>query len=146
MSLESYYAKIIMISLPFCDAILHCTVFYIIFLYFNHLYKLFILASCKLMATANTNQGGSPEESSVPSENYSLRSEESRLGSEESRRRLSSPTVSWDSELASIRHRLKFVLKLKEEFVCPICRGVVLNPQQNSCGHIYCFHCLQGLL
>ncbi|XP_035770719.1 TNF receptor-associated factor 5 [Neolamprologus brichardi] len=98
------------------------------------------------MATANTNQGGSPEESSVPSENYSLRSEESRLGSEESRRRLSGPTVSWDSELASIRHRLKFVLKLKEEFVCPICRGVVFNPQQNSCGHIYCFHCLQGLL
>uniref|UniRef100_A0A3Q4GNL2 TNF receptor-associated factor 5-like n=1 Tax=Neolamprologus brichardi TaxID=32507 RepID=A0A3Q4GNL2_NEOBR len=48
-------------------------------------------------------------------------------------------------KLASIRHRLKFVLKLKEEFVCPICRGVVFNPQQNSCGHIYCFHCLQGL-
>ncbi|XP_004572683.2 TNF receptor-associated factor 5 [Maylandia zebra] len=98
------------------------------------------------MATANTNQGGSPEEASIPSETYSLRSEEPRLGSEESRRRLSGPTVSWDSELASIRHRLKFVLKLKEEFVCPICREVVLNPQQNSCGHIYCFHCLQGLL
>uniref|UniRef100_A0A3Q0SHX3 TNF receptor-associated factor n=1 Tax=Amphilophus citrinellus TaxID=61819 RepID=A0A3Q0SHX3_AMPCI len=98
------------------------------------------------MATANTTQGGSQEESSFPSEDYSVTSEESRLGSEESRRRLSGPMVSWESEMASIHHNLKFVLKLKEEFVCPICRGVVLNPQQNSCGHIYCFHCLQGLL
>lgn len=53
---------------------------------------------------------------------------------------------SWESELASIQHSLKFVLTLRDEFVCPLCRGVVLNPQQNSCGHIYCYHCLQGLL
>ncbi|KAG8014910.1 TNF receptor-associated factor 5 [Nibea albiflora] len=54
--------------------------------------------------------------------------------------------ASWESELTSIQHALKFVLALKDEFVCPVCRGVVLNPHQNSCGHIYCFHCLQGLL
>uniref|UniRef100_A0A3Q3AZ57 TNF receptor-associated factor n=2 Tax=Kryptolebias marmoratus TaxID=37003 RepID=A0A3Q3AZ57_KRYMA len=74
------------------------------------------------MATSETNLG---------------KSQESNIPSEESIR---------ESELASIQHSLKFVTKLKEEFVCPICKGVVLNPQQNSCGHIYCFHCLRGLL
>ncbi|XP_044045280.1 TNF receptor-associated factor 5 isoform X5 [Siniperca chuatsi] len=96
------------------------------------------LQESKLMATADTKLGGSEESS--------LRSEESRLGSEESRQRSTGPVSSWESELTSIQHSLKFVLTLKEEFVCPVCRGVVLNPQQNSCGHIYCFHCLQGLL
>lgn len=62
------------------------------------------------------------------------------MGSGESR------MSSWESELSSIQHSLKFVLTLSEEFVCPVCRGVVLNPQQNSCGHIYCFLCLRGLL
>ncbi|XP_047433495.1 TNF receptor-associated factor 5 [Mugil cephalus] len=90
------------------------------------------------METADTNLGG-PQEPR-------LQSEESRLGSDESRMRSMGPLISWESELTSIQHSLKFVLKLKEEFVCPVCRGVVLNPQQNSCGHIYCFHCLQGLL
>lgn len=75
-----------------------------------------------------------------------MQSEESRLGSGETRMRSTGPVVSWESELTFIQHSLKFVLTLKEEFVCPVCRGVVLNPQQNSCGHIYCFHCLQGLL
>ncbi|XP_029014083.1 TNF receptor-associated factor 5 [Betta splendens] len=56
------------------------------------------------------------------------------------------PVDSWELELTSIQHSLKFVLKLKEEFVCPVCGGVVLNPQQNSCGHIYCRRCLQNLL
>ncbi|XP_035493832.1 TNF receptor-associated factor 5 [Scophthalmus maximus] len=83
------------------------------------------------MAAADTKLGGC---------------EESRLGSEETRTRSSGPVGSWESELTSIQHSLKFVLKLREEFVCPICRAVVLNPQQNSCGHIYCLHCLQGLL
>uniref|UniRef100_G3Q7M3 TNF receptor-associated factor n=1 Tax=Gasterosteus aculeatus TaxID=69293 RepID=G3Q7M3_GASAC len=39
----------------------------------------------------------------------------------------------------------KFVSPLREEFVCPVCGGVVLNPQQNSCGHIFCFLCLRAL-
>ncbi|XP_068582927.1 TNF receptor-associated factor 5 [Cebidichthys violaceus] len=91
------------------------------------------------MATPDPNRGGC-EESSLPSEDAARRSEESRLGSGESR------MSSWESELSSIQHSLKFVLTLREEFVCPICRGVVLNPQQSSCGHIYCFLCLQGLL
>ncbi|XP_070684369.1 TNF receptor-associated factor 5 [Pempheris klunzingeri] len=75
-------------------------------------------------------------------------SEASSLQAEESTRRLRSTgaVASWESELTSVQHSLKFVLPLKEEFVCPVCRGVVLNPQQNSCGHIYCFLCLQGLL
>ncbi|KAF3852631.1 hypothetical protein F7725_005986 [Dissostichus mawsoni] len=81
------------------------------------------------MATADTKLGGS-EESSLDSVR---RSEESKLSS-------------WESELPSLQHSLKFVLELKEEFVCPICRGVVLNPQQNSCGHIFCLLCLQRLL
>ncbi|XP_031719139.1 TNF receptor-associated factor 5 [Anarrhichthys ocellatus] len=91
------------------------------------------------MATPDPKLGGY-EESSLPSEDVARRSEESRLGSGESR------MSSWESELSSIQHSLKFVLTLREEFVCPICSGVVLNPQQNSCGHIYCFLCLQGLL
>lgn len=84
--------------------------------------------------------------SSLQSEESMRRSQELRLLSEESRMKSTGPIVSWESELTSIQHSLKFVLKLKEEFTCPICRGVVLNPQQNSCGHIYCFHCLQELL
>ncbi|KAM7419961.1 hypothetical protein PAMA_016865 [Pampus argenteus] len=90
------------------------------------------------MATADTKTGGSEESS--------LQSEESMKRSKESRMRSVGPVSSWETELTSIQHSLKFVLKLREEFVCPVCRGVVLNPQQNSCGHIYCFHCLQGLL
>ncbi|CAK6983403.1 TNF receptor-associated factor 5 [Scomber scombrus] len=90
------------------------------------------------MATADTEPGGSEESS--------LQSEESLRRSEELRMRPTGPVSSWETELTSIKHSLKFVVKLKEEFVCPVCKGVVLNPQQNSCGHIYCFHCLQGLL
>uniref|UniRef100_A0A667XUQ9 TNF receptor-associated factor n=1 Tax=Myripristis murdjan TaxID=586833 RepID=A0A667XUQ9_9TELE len=67
-------------------------------------------------------------------------------GAEEEPSRRSGPVGSWESELASVQHSLKFVLKLKDEFVCPICGGVVLNPHQSSCGHIYCSHCLQSLL
>ncbi|XP_037327880.2 TNF receptor-associated factor 5 isoform X1 [Pungitius pungitius] len=52
---------------------------------------------------------------------------------------------SWESALTSVRHSLRFVSPLREEFVCPVCGGVVLDPQQNSCGHIYCFLCLRGL-
>lgn len=80
------------------------------------------------------------------SEETRTMSEESRTMSEEFKLRLTGPVGSWESELISIQHSLKFVVKLKEEFVCPVCGGVVLNPQQNSCGHIYCYHCLQGLL
>ncbi|XP_034535361.1 TNF receptor-associated factor 5-like [Notolabrus celidotus] len=90
------------------------------------------------MAAADTKPGGSEEST--------MRSDESTMRSEESRVRSGGPVPTWESELASIRHSVKFVLALKEEFVCPVCRGVVLNPQQNSCGHIYCYSCLQGLL
>ena len=93
------------------------------------------------MATADTKlEGLQSEESLRRSEELKLGSRDSRLGSEES------GMSSWESELTSIQHSLKFVMTLKEEFVCPVCRGVVLNPQQNSCGHIFCFLCLQTLL
>ncbi|XP_039671673.1 TNF receptor-associated factor 5 isoform X2 [Perca fluviatilis] len=119
------------------------------------------------MAAADTKLGGSEEsslrseesslrsdesslrsdESSLRSEESSLRSKESSLRSEESSLRSKESSLrSWESELTSVQHSLKFVAPLKEEFVCPVCRGVVLNPQQNSCGHIYCFLCLQKLL
>uniref|UniRef100_A0A3B5B2L5 TNF receptor-associated factor n=1 Tax=Stegastes partitus TaxID=144197 RepID=A0A3B5B2L5_9TELE len=78
------------------------------------------------MATGDTDVTQS-QESSLQSEK-STRSEELRLLSEESRMTSTEPVVSWESELTSIQHSLKFVLKLKEEFICPICRGVVLNP------------------
>ncbi|KAM6939644.1 TNF receptor-associated factor 5 [Xenentodon cancila] len=94
------------------------------------------------MATAETNLG----QSGLQSEEPLRRCEESRHESGESRMRMSGHMASWESVLTSMQHSLKFVVKLKEEFVCPICNGVVLNPQQNSCGHIYCFHCLQDLL
>ncbi|CAJ1054168.1 TNF receptor-associated factor 5 isoform X1 [Xyrichtys novacula] len=111
------------------------------------------------METADTQPGGSEEsmmrseesmmrseESMMRSEESRMRSEESMMRSEESRMRSGGPVGSWESELTSRQRSLKFVLALKEEFVCPVCGGVVLNPQQNSCGHIYCYHCLQGLL
>uniref|UniRef100_A0A3P9L5T9 TNF receptor-associated factor n=1 Tax=Oryzias latipes TaxID=8090 RepID=A0A3P9L5T9_ORYLA len=96
------------------------------------------------MASSETT-GGKSQESSLHSDD-ARRSLGSRLESGESPLRSAGSMASWESELGSLQHSLKFVMKLKEEFICPICKGVVLNPQQNSCGHIYCFHCLQGLL
>ncbi|XP_040042804.2 TNF receptor-associated factor 5 isoform X1 [Gasterosteus aculeatus] len=61
------------------------------------------------------------------------------------RRCAESAMSSWESALTSVQHSLKFVSPLREEFVCPVCGGVVLNPQQNSCGHIFCFLCLRAL-
>ncbi|KAG7236918.1 hypothetical protein INR49_000107 [Caranx melampygus] len=55
------------------------------------------------MATADT---GGLDQSSLQSEGSLRRSEESRLGSEESRAK--SSVGSWESELTSIQHSLKF--------------------------------------
>uniref|UniRef100_A0A673MEW5 TNF receptor-associated factor n=1 Tax=Sinocyclocheilus rhinocerous TaxID=307959 RepID=A0A673MEW5_9TELE len=33
---------------------------------------------------------------------------------------------------------LRFVLRLEQQFVCPSCGGIVLNPHQTGCGHIFC--------
>ncbi|XP_034417064.1 TNF receptor-associated factor 5 isoform X1 [Cyclopterus lumpus] len=70
----------------------------------------------------------------------------SPLSEEAPRRSGGSGVSSWETELTSVQHSLKFVSTLREEFVCPVCGGVVLDPQQNSCGHIYCFLCLRGLM
>ncbi|KAG8014918.1 TNF receptor-associated factor 5 [Nibea albiflora] len=60
------------------------------------------------MAAAHSNLGGSIE-SSLQSQD-SVRSDESRV-------RSTGPMASWESELTSIQHALKFVLALKDEFV-----------------------------
>uniref|UniRef100_A0A8K9UPF4 TNF receptor-associated factor n=1 Tax=Oncorhynchus mykiss TaxID=8022 RepID=A0A8K9UPF4_ONCMY len=52
----------------------------------------------------------------------------------------------WESDLTAVQHSLKFVKNLEEHYVCPTCKGVVLNPHQTSCGHISCYRCIQGLL
>nr|ACI66800.1 TNF receptor-associated factor 5 [Salmo salar] len=52
----------------------------------------------------------------------------------------------WESDLTAVQHSLKFVKKLEEHYVCPTCKGVVLNPHQTGCGHIFCYRCIQGLL
>uniref|UniRef100_A0A8C7TMH6 TNF receptor-associated factor n=1 Tax=Oncorhynchus mykiss TaxID=8022 RepID=A0A8C7TMH6_ONCMY len=50
----------------------------------------------------------------------------------------------WESDLTAVQHSLKFVKNLEEHYVCPTCKGVVLNPHQTSCGHISCYRCIQG--
>ncbi|KAL1006163.1 hypothetical protein UPYG_G00068710 [Umbra pygmaea] len=52
----------------------------------------------------------------------------------------------WEPDLIMVQHSLKFVKKLEEQYVCPTCRGVILNPHQTGCGHIFCYRCIQGLL
>ncbi|KAM6972483.1 TNF receptor-associated factor 5 [Aplochiton taeniatus] len=61
-------------------------------------------------------------------------------------RQSSGVTASWESELVALQPSLRFVLGLEEQYVCPTCRAVVLNPHQAGCGHIFCYHCIQQLL
>ncbi|XP_046900118.1 TNF receptor-associated factor 5 isoform X1 [Hypomesus transpacificus] len=61
-------------------------------------------------------------------------------------RQNSGATGSWESDLGPVQHTLKFVKNLEEQYVCPVCKGVVFNPHQSGCGHIFCHHCIQGIL
>ncbi|KAL7867420.1 hypothetical protein AOLI_G00152340 [Acnodon oligacanthus] len=39
--------------------------------------------------------------------------------------------------------KLSFVARLDDQYVCPACGGVVLNPHQTGCGHIFCAKCIR---
>ncbi|XP_057199153.1 TNF receptor-associated factor 5 isoform X4 [Triplophysa rosa] len=57
------------------------------------------------------------------------------------------PEFSWQNsqELESFLSDLKicFVMRLEQQFVCPSCSGLVLNPHQTGCGHIFCAQCIR---
>ncbi|XP_063059029.1 TNF receptor-associated factor 5 isoform X2 [Engraulis encrasicolus] len=41
---------------------------------------------------------------------------------------------------------LRFVERIGDQYMCPVCNTVVLNPHQAGCGHIFCYQCIQALL
>ncbi|KAL2086998.1 hypothetical protein ACEWY4_018057 [Coilia grayii] len=41
---------------------------------------------------------------------------------------------------------LRFVERIGEQYMCPVCNTVVLNPHQAGCGHIFCYQCIRVLL
>ncbi|XP_018606186.1 TNF receptor-associated factor 5 isoform X1 [Scleropages formosus] len=53
---------------------------------------------------------------------------------------------SWEFDAALMTREFKFVEKLEDQYVCPTCGQVVLNPHQTGCGHIFCYQCIQGFL
>ncbi|XP_023686168.2 TNF receptor-associated factor 5 [Paramormyrops kingsleyae] len=53
---------------------------------------------------------------------------------------------SWEFDPALIIGVLKFVEKLEEQYMCPSCGRVVLNPHQTGCGHIFCYQCIRAFL
>ncbi|KAA0712549.1 TNF receptor-associated factor 5 [Triplophysa tibetana] len=57
------------------------------------------------------------------------------------------PDFSWQNsqELESFLsdRKLCFVMRLEQQFVCPSCSGLVLNPHQTGCGHIFCAQCIR---
>ncbi|XP_051978086.1 TNF receptor-associated factor 5-like [Xyrauchen texanus] len=58
-------------------------------------------------------------------------------------RQNSEPERSWELESVLTNRMLRFVAKLEQQFVCPSCSGIVLNPHQTGCGHIFCAHCIR---
>uniref|UniRef100_W5KB17 TNF receptor-associated factor n=1 Tax=Astyanax mexicanus TaxID=7994 RepID=W5KB17_ASTMX len=53
---------------------------------------------------------------------------------------------SWELESVLAGRTLSFVVKLDDQFVCPACGGVVFNPHQTGCGHIFCSPCIRVIL
>uniref|UniRef100_A0A672KRI2 Tnf receptor-associated factor 5 n=1 Tax=Sinocyclocheilus grahami TaxID=75366 RepID=A0A672KRI2_SINGR len=53
---------------------------------------------------------------------------------------------SWELEAILTNRTLRFVLRLEQQFVCPSCGGIVLNPHQTGCGHIFCARCVRAYL
>ncbi|XP_017539256.1 TNF receptor-associated factor 5 isoform X2 [Pygocentrus nattereri] len=50
---------------------------------------------------------------------------------------------SWELESVLAGRKLSFVARLDDQYVCPACGGVVLNPHQTGCGHIFCAKCIR---
>ncbi|XP_030628673.1 TNF receptor-associated factor 5 [Chanos chanos] len=53
---------------------------------------------------------------------------------------------SWELEPVLANRTLRFVAKLEEQFLCPACGGIVLNPHQTGCGHIFCAQCIRKFI
>ncbi|XP_016087519.1 TNF receptor-associated factor 5-like isoform X2 [Sinocyclocheilus grahami] len=53
---------------------------------------------------------------------------------------------SWELEAILTNRTLRFVLRLEQQFVCPSCGGMVLNPHQTGCGHIFCARCVRAYI
>lgn len=53
---------------------------------------------------------------------------------------------SWELESILSDRTLHFVERIGEQYMCPVCSSVVLNPHQAGCGHIFCYQCILGLL
>ncbi|XP_066504382.1 TNF receptor-associated factor 5 [Hoplias malabaricus] len=58
----------------------------------------------------------------------------------------SDPVRSWELESVLAIRSLNFVARLDDQFVCPACGGVVLNPHQTGCGHIFCAQCIRAFI
>ncbi|XP_056304562.1 TNF receptor-associated factor 5 [Danio aesculapii] len=55
-------------------------------------------------------------------------------------RQNSEASRSWDLDSRTLR----FVNRLEQQFICPSCGGIVLNPHQTGCGHIFCAQCVKA--
>ncbi|KTG03294.1 hypothetical protein cypCar_00010190, partial [Cyprinus carpio] len=53
---------------------------------------------------------------------------------------------SWELEALLTNRTLRFVLRLEQQFICPSCGGIVLNPHQTGCGHIFCARCVRAYI
>lgn len=53
---------------------------------------------------------------------------------------------SWELESILANRTLRFVLQLEQQLSCPSCGGIVLNPHQTGCGHIFCAQCVRAYI
>nr|XP_055073603.1 TNF receptor-associated factor 5 [Misgurnus anguillicaudatus] len=58
-------------------------------------------------------------------------------------RQISGSSKSWELESFLTNRTLCFVTRLEQQFICPSCSGIVLNPHQTGCGHIFCSQCIR---
>ena len=54
--------------------------------------------------------------------------------------------VKWELESLLPARTLHFVERIGEQYMCPVCNSVVLNPHQAGCGHIFCYQCIRTLM
>ncbi|XP_066552959.1 TNF receptor-associated factor 5 isoform X1 [Amia ocellicauda] len=58
-------------------------------------------------------------------------------------RQNSGAAASFEFDSALMGRTLQFVEKLEEQYICPSCGRLVLNPHQTGCGHIFCYQCIK---